>query len=213
MAANPTYPIRVPLQSPSSSSCETATSSAPSTPGQSSSDEYTATIYDNELDADKDPRFPVPGYPRLTKLIVDYPGFEAFQSFRDLNIKSLLYYQAELAELRLRLHELEYRDYREKPFPGAGKCFRTFEKISEGRTSDNENARMQYDKIKRIREVLKEYSAYMDYTGTVSRSFSTNQSICDRCCPTPIFEDLRPPGSRKFQRQQSLQMATRVPRG
>ncbi|TVY68720.1 hypothetical protein LSUE1_G007147 [Lachnellula suecica] len=40
------------------------------------------------------------------------PDFAAFSRFRDLNVKSLLYYQAQLTDLRLRLHEQEYEDAR-----------------------------------------------------------------------------------------------------
>jgi hypothetical protein len=35
------------------------------------------------------------GWPCLAELMFKHPGFESFQAFRDLRIKSLLYYQAE----------------------------------------------------------------------------------------------------------------------
>jgi hypothetical protein len=41
------------------------------------------------------------------------PDFEAFASFKDLSIKSLLYYQAELIYLREALHKLEWGDNRQ----------------------------------------------------------------------------------------------------
>ncbi|PQE18164.1 hypothetical protein CJF30_00009314 [Rutstroemia sp. NJR-2017a BBW] len=56
------------------------------------------------------PKDPLPGWPMVTKLITDVPDFEAFPSFRALNIKSLLYYQAELDDIQRRLHKLEYED-------------------------------------------------------------------------------------------------------
>lgn len=164
MTVTPTFPISAPVEGLSSSSGGTAAASAPSISGQRSRDEYTVTVYDNEPDIDDDRRFPVPGYPTLTKLIVDYPDFEAFQSFRDLNIKSLLYYQAELEELRRDLHALEWRDYRDEPFPDSEMCCLTYEAIMLGRNAGDESAAgMQYAKIQRIREVLKEYSTFVEH--------------------------------------------------
>jgi hypothetical protein len=62
---------------------------------------------DDERDASHDLKQPCHGWPELVKVMVESPGFEAFQAFRDLNIKSLLYYQAELVKLRRQLHALE----------------------------------------------------------------------------------------------------------
>jgi hypothetical protein len=55
---------------------------------------------------------PVHGWPTLAKVIAQKPDLEAFASFTDLNIKSLLYYQAELLTLRKKLHQLEWEDNR-----------------------------------------------------------------------------------------------------
>jgi hypothetical protein len=55
---------------------------------------------------------PVHGWPTLAKIIAEKPDLEAFASFTDLNIKSLLYYQAELLTLRKELHRLEWKDNR-----------------------------------------------------------------------------------------------------
>jgi hypothetical protein len=54
--------------------------------------------------------YPVEGWPTLSKIIAKKPDLEAFASFTDLNIKSLLYYQAELICLRKELHKLEWGD-------------------------------------------------------------------------------------------------------
>jgi hypothetical protein len=54
---------------------------------------------------------PVPGWPSLAKTVADTPGFAAFPSFTDLNVKSLLYYQAQLIRLRKELHKVEFQDY------------------------------------------------------------------------------------------------------
>ncbi|KAF4624145.1 hypothetical protein G7Y89_g14028 [Cudoniella acicularis] len=55
---------------------------------------------------------PVPGYPLLAKIIAEKPDLEAFPTFTDLSIKSLLYYQAELIHLRKMLHKAEWEDFR-----------------------------------------------------------------------------------------------------
>jgi hypothetical protein len=55
---------------------------------------------------------PLHGWPELAKAIETYADFEAFPAFRDLNIKSLLYYQCELTALRKKLHEQEWEDHR-----------------------------------------------------------------------------------------------------
>lgn len=53
----------------------------------------------------------VPGWPSLARLISQAPDLEAFPSFSDLAIKSLLYYQAELVSLRRKLNKAEWEEY------------------------------------------------------------------------------------------------------
>jgi hypothetical protein len=146
-------------QSPALSSTETEIGSAPSTAGQNPPDEYTHGEFENQPDVEDDPNRPLQGYPELAKLIANYPDFEAFQSFKDLSIKSLLYYQAELDKLREDLHRLEWRDFQNEPFPDAKLCCVRASTILLGKDSDNVKARKQYNLMKRIREVLKEYRA------------------------------------------------------
>lgn len=67
---------------------------------------------DDEHDASYDLKQPCHGWPELVNLMVQNPHFESYQAFRDLNIKSLLYYQAELVQLRRDLHGIEWRDHR-----------------------------------------------------------------------------------------------------
>jgi hypothetical protein len=62
--------------------------------------------------ASEDVKRPVLGWPLLAKIMAGKPDLEAFPSFTDLNIKSLLYYQAELVSLRSKLHKAEYDDCR-----------------------------------------------------------------------------------------------------
>jgi hypothetical protein len=99
-----------PLNSLPSPQSNAASSTA--VPSSSSGFQITIPPYDDRLDATKHPNRPIHGWPEIAKLIADTPDFEAFQSFKDLQIKSLLYYQAELALLRQKLDDVEYDDYR-----------------------------------------------------------------------------------------------------
>lgn len=97
---------------------------------------------------------PCHGYPELAYLIVKHPGFESFQVFRDLQIKSLLYYQAQLAELRERLHKVEWDDHRS----GTGKAETWCADITTLMEPEEGEDTEQIDLIKEIRGVLKEYN-------------------------------------------------------
>jgi hypothetical protein len=97
---------------------------------------------------------PCHGYPELAQLIVQHPGFESFEVFRDLQIKSLLYYQAQLAELRKKLHRLEWVDHRSGIGNAESWCADITTLIAPAVSNDTE----QIDLIKEIRGVLKEYS-------------------------------------------------------
>jgi hypothetical protein len=61
----------------------------------------------NPDDRAENANYPVPGWPSLARFISQTPDLEAFPSFSDLAIKSLLYYQAELASLRKELNKAE----------------------------------------------------------------------------------------------------------
>jgi hypothetical protein len=61
------------------------------------------TLYDLADDANN----PVPRWPSLARLIASSPALEAFPSFLNLAIKSLLYYQAGLIHLRKELHRVK----------------------------------------------------------------------------------------------------------
>lgn len=84
------------------------------------------------------------------------PDFAAFPRFRDLNVKSLLYYQVELTKLRRKLHDQEYED-NGKPsddelFPDAADFAERADFLVENQNSP------QFMIIKEIRRLLKEYS-------------------------------------------------------
>jgi hypothetical protein len=108
------------------------------------------------------PRFdlsrPVHGWPELARTITDNPGFEAFPAFRDLNIKSLLYYQCELTSLRSQLHALEWDDHLHGKFEDASKYSRRVDLLLSSESSQNAAAHQQIDLVNKIREVLDKYS-------------------------------------------------------
>jgi hypothetical protein len=131
----------------------------------------------------EDPEKPCHGYPALASFMFNNPGFESFQAFRDLHIKSLLYYQGQLYNLREDLHSLEWEDhdretfknhekvsknvkylFKREPIPATGGAHiaRGTENLS---TSESERARVVTDdkdkqvrKVEEMRKVLKDYS-------------------------------------------------------
>jgi hypothetical protein len=52
----------------------------------------------------------VEGWPLLAKLMANKADFEAFPRFEELNVKNLLYYQVELASIKIRLERREKSD-------------------------------------------------------------------------------------------------------
>ncbi|KAE9378488.1 hypothetical protein N431DRAFT_501113 [Stipitochalara longipes BDJ] len=107
---------------------------------------------------------PCHGWPELANVICKQPGFEAFPSYKDLHIKSLLYYQAELDGIRRELHEQEWIDHRLNPFEDAYTLSSRADTLllCDGETGDKG---AQIDKVKRMRIVLKEYSdALLQYS-------------------------------------------------
>lgn len=103
----------------------------------------------------------LPGWPSLAKLVNEKPDFEAFQSFKDLNIKMLLYYQGELHYLRMMLHEQEWEDSTTRS--RIANCEDDalnlrIEQILRSKGHDEPEARRQYDLIIQIRELLEKYS-------------------------------------------------------
>jgi hypothetical protein len=79
------------------------------------------------------------------------PDFAAFPRFRDLNIKSLLYYQVELTKLRDKLRVQEYEDSGK-----SGDAGHFAERADYLVDKDNQGS-AQFTIIKDIRIVLKEY--------------------------------------------------------
>lgn len=138
----------------------------------------------------KDLEKPCHGYPALANFMFNNPGFESFQAFRDLHVKSLLYYQVKLDTIRNQLHKLEWEDHCNGTFEhheilskDAGYLLKTETKAAEGgtaaagniggagstesagggRAEDRQSAQIR--KVEEMRKVLKDYSeALLLYT-------------------------------------------------
>jgi hypothetical protein len=122
----------------------------------------------------KDLKKPCHGYPALANLMFNNPGFESFRPFRDLHIKSLLYYQVKLDTIRNELHRLEWEDHckgtfedheilsknagflvKDEKYPGTASAASAGAEGGEGAEEGNCK---QIRKVEEMRKVLKDYS-------------------------------------------------------
>ncbi|KAF5873537.1 uncharacterized protein Bfra_004999 [Botrytis fragariae] len=130
---------------------------------------FTSGPWDEIKDPSKDLNRPLPGWPLVSKLIAQYPDLEAFKAFRDLNIKSLLYYQAELENLSRKLHQAEYNEHRQGEQEGITRASMMAMNLDyyliHARMDDNKCKSKQVKIMKQIRVVLKEYNdALLQYS-------------------------------------------------
>jgi hypothetical protein len=112
-----------------------------------------APAHSGVLDLAEDLTRPLHGWPQVAKLVSEVPQFEAYQTFRDLHVKSLLYYQAELVSLRKELHAVEYEDARSSRSEFA----ENLDFLFASGSNEDPNLRRQWTLITKIRKVLKEY--------------------------------------------------------
>ncbi|KAM3070480.1 hypothetical protein ACMFMG_010303 [Clarireedia jacksonii] len=159
-----THSIGAPGPSPTTTEQSGSTAYSPSNAFHNTSNDP----YMDTTDPATDLTRPLRGWPMLTKLMSDVPDFEAFPQFKALNIKSLLYYQAELDEIQKELHELEYHDYRhgkQQRNLDPSKWANNLGYLMMCEYEDTAAYRQQWDLIKRMRKVLKEYNkALLQYT-------------------------------------------------
>src|SRR5215469_14409631 len=136
-----TTAVNDPHSSQSSPEIEECSDSASNV--SSSNPSRTSTTFHNDA---------LPGWPQLAEVMAKTPDFAAFPRFRDLNVKSLLYYQVELTELRKKLRIQEYED--------SGKSGDTglFAQRADILVDKDNQESLQFTIIKDIRRVLKEYS-------------------------------------------------------
>jgi hypothetical protein len=127
---------------------------------------------------------PVDGWPTLAKIVAQKPDLEAFASFTDLNIKSLLYYQAELMYLRKKLHKVEWRDFRTSNSENSSSYAENLEFLMSDRDNSEESRENgdeepelmpeQWILIEKIRKTLNKYS---NITDTVSSKRQSTVAI------------------------------------
>lgn len=123
--------------------------------------QLTPPVHYSSYNFSDDVNRPVPGWPSLARVIADHPEFEAFPSFSDLAIKSLLYYHVELISLRKDLHKAEWADYRDLE---GGDLTRYAENLSlliaarEKAIQDNTQLPQQWILMQKIRTTLDQYS-------------------------------------------------------
>ncbi|TGO18461.1 hypothetical protein BPAE_0382g00060 [Botrytis paeoniae] len=130
---------------------------------------FTSGPGDETKDPSEDLDKPLPGWPLVSKLIAQYPDLEAFKAFRDLNIKSLLYYQAELENLRKKLHQAEYDEHRQGEQEDIKRASMMAMNLDyylfHARMDDSKCKSKQVKIMKQIRVVLKEYNdALLQYS-------------------------------------------------
>lgn len=107
------------------------------------------------------------GWPHLAHLMASTPEFAAFSRFRDLNIKSLLYYQCELNVLREKLN------YKENVDLNNGNDYN----VNAEKLITADPVPEQYKMILDIRALLKEYSeSCHSCTAVVCASLTTSQT-------------------------------------
>ena len=132
------------------------------TPTDTRFSEETMSDDGEEDNVDENPDEPIEGWPRVALLMAKTPDFAAFSRFRDLNVKSLLYYQAQLTTLRFQLHKAEYKDLRR----GENHAARADIMMDDAKSE-------QFQIMTEIRKVLREYSEL----ATPDPLFTTNDLI------------------------------------
>jgi hypothetical protein len=154
-----------------------ASNSSRSSRSSSENDDESDDESEDEYGVKRYPEDPVEGWPGVASLMAKTPDFAAFSRFRDLNIKSLLYYQAQLTNLKRNLHKQEYKDNRSQVSPNKDFASRAdFLMTTKGAK--------QLKLITEIRLLLKEYSKYLELDPCKVSDGCTRRSI------TAIFENI-----------------------
>lgn len=138
-------------QSPPLSTAPTAIESILSTP--SGECPVCAKVLASEKRSRVDYLKPCHGWPQLVDVMVEHPCFQCFPAFKDLNIKSLLYYQAELDQFRENLHELEWEDHHNVDI----RLCSDVEILLKSEHEAGDSCK-QINMVREMRKVLKEYS-------------------------------------------------------
>jgi hypothetical protein len=115
-----------------------------------------------------DPNKRARGWPSLAQVMAEKRGLESFARFRELNIKNLFYYQAELEALQWTLKCIEDDDAVKYTYAkDAGELMCPLNQTDDRQAPETEQtreAREQRDLILKIRGLLKEYSKSLPQT-------------------------------------------------
>ncbi|TVY27492.1 hypothetical protein LHYA1_G003220 [Lachnellula hyalina] len=145
---------------PSSTQSTPKESDFPPEPATRVSFSTSSSRSEEEHDVKDDLNNPVDGWPRVALLMAKTPDFAAFSRFRDLNVKNLLYYQAQLTRLRRKLHEQEYDDVRDR---GEDDEVRKYANRADFLMTAEGSAQLKL--VVEIRGLLKEYNeALLQYS-------------------------------------------------
>lgn len=135
-------------------------------------------------DSDEEDGNDVQGWPQLAQLMAKTPDLAAFPRFRDLNVKSLLYYQCELDHLRRKLRKLERTDKVNNKY---------YAEYADDLVVGEKGVKSeQFQTIKDIRRVLKEYSMCRRSIDTFLHGNLTRIQI-KQCCSTLKYVHCRIP--------------------
>jgi len=95
----------------------------------------------------------------VARLLEERPDLESFPRFRELNMRNLLYYQAELDDLKGRLKEQELKDWNDQRGLGGNNYSQCAIDLIESHLEEAEKDRDQWELVLRIRKLLMEYNA------------------------------------------------------
>jgi hypothetical protein len=102
------------------------------------------------------------GYPRLAEYLGEHPNFALFRRFGALSSRNLLYYQAELLELKEELEDLERRDndLAKSDPDNEGDRASTWYWLG-GKGCDDHSNKDQLNLVLKLRRLLQEYSTFI----------------------------------------------------
>lgn len=100
----------------------------------------------------------VPGYPRLAGQMGRLPQLGVFRRFGALNMRSLLYYQAELAQIEQDLIQTELEDARNTQDLQGDYCGNWADLSGSTTDHNQEFSGEQWELVLKMRKLLKEYS-------------------------------------------------------
>jgi len=99
------------------------------------------------------------GWPRLARELAQNACCEAYPRFRELNVKTLLYYQVEIAKLEAELNKIELEDFAQRGGTRRDEYQKNAERMLFPRAAaDDPKAQEQRRLVYEIRRLLKEYS-------------------------------------------------------